>query len=460
MKLNPEQNFFVFNHSIYTKNSNHQLRLHYKGADFLLKKKKDIESEDLSIYDLPFNLESPTGDCCPGAANVILPNETIAVEIKNKLISPYNSRMIGGGIYQKGKLVGRVQQMGQVQTIKFLGQIGGSDYYQILGVAKNATPSEIKSAYLKLAKKYHPDVSKDPDAENKFKEITAAYQTLSDDKKRQQYDNKGFSFEGFPFDDFPFGGFGNGGFPFRGFNFGGNTASQNLDVYIKEIITLKNVLMGIKNKKVKYKARVNCQKCDGTGSKTKSTIVCPACQGSGRQQRRNGPFISITTCQKCQGAGQIPKDKCLECQGVGFINKSQEVIFDLPKGMFTGMTLGIKNKGHQSKSGATGGLNIQIEVAPDKDFTVSGIDLHLNKKIKFKTAVLGGEITIISLSGKPEKIKIKPGTQVNDTKVIRGLGLPQVNKNTRGDLIIHFNIEIPKNLSSSDKNFLKKCNGC
>ncbi len=353
------------------------------------------------------------------------------------------------------------------------------DYYEVLGVAKSANADEIKKAYRKLAMQYHPDRNPgDKEAEEKFKEAAEAYAVLSDNDKRARYDQFGhdglrggapggfdtsdlgsiFEHFGSMFGDLfggSFGGFGGGG--------GGHKAMRRgSDVRINVKLTLEEIATGC-TKKLKIQKQVVCDHCGGSGAKDKSSVqTCPTCQGRGYvvQQQRSmfGVIQQTVQCPTCHGQGEIIKDKCPHCGGTG-TKKGEEIItVSIPAGVEDGMTLRERGKGNAAPNGGVNGdLHIVIHVEDHAIFERNGNNLYLNYFISFPQACLGTDAEIPLIEGKA-KVKIPAGTQSGQMIRLRGKGLPDLNYNQKGDLIVNINIWTPKNLSREEKELIEKLN--
>ncbi len=344
------------------------------------------------------------------------------------------------------------------------------DYYKILGVDKGASKQEIKKAYKKLAKKYHPDLNKDnPKASEKFKEINEAAAVLGDDKKREQYDRfgktgEGFSgFEGFDFSNF--GGFGGGfedfGDIFDAF-FGGSRRSgrnnRGSDLRYELSITLEEAATGVK-KKISVPRYETCDKCGGSGAKSSSDIkVCPDCNGSGyvRKAQRTpfGVFSTTGQCSRCHGEGRIISEKCNVCHGSGRVEKTRKIEVDIPAGVETGSQLRISGQGEAGvHGGMPGDLYIYIHVQKHPVFERHGDHILLDIPISFVQAVFGDEIEVPTLKGKA-KMVIPPGTKTHTTFRLKGEGMPSLRRRYRGDELVKVKIQTPKRLSKRQKELL------
>jgi len=357
------------------------------------------------------------------------------------------------------------------------------DYYEILGVKKDATKAEIKKAYRKLAMKYHPDRNKEPDAEAKFKEISEAYAVLSDDKKRADYDAyghagfdnmysqedifRGANFQGFEdlFRNMGFGG-GGGADPFDIFSsmFGGGFRRRGdigSDLQTEVEITLEEAAKGTK-KKLSYWRNAPCPKCKGTGGQPGSNLnTCSQCGGRGqvRQMRRMGPmtFATVNVCPQCRGQGQSYEKSCEECNGSGSKRLSQDLNIDIPSGVRDGMRLRLGGYGEFGKDGM-GNLYVYIKVKEHKVFQRYDDDLYITAPITFGQAAMGDKIEVPTLFGKTE-LKIPSGTSSHAEFRINNKGMPIFNNGGHGDLIVKTIVDIPKKLTKKQKELLKEFEG-
>ena len=360
------------------------------------------------------------------------------------------------------------------------------DYYEVLGVDKNASEDEIKKAYRKLAIKYHPDKNPDDkDAEEKFKEAAEAYDVLHDPNKRKQYDQ--FGFDG-PAGMGGFGGFGggasmdmedifsmfgdifggHGGFSgFSGFGGGSRTRQhaqfRGSDLRLKVRLTLQEIATGI-TKKFKLKKDVTCTHCHGTGAESGSgTETCPTCHGQGIVTKTVRTMLGMmqtqSECPTCHGEGTVIKNPCHTCNGTG-ITKGEEVVeIKIPAGVAEGMVVNVPGKGNAGKrNGITGDIQVYIEEEPNDTFVRDGNDLIYNELLDFPTAALGGNLEVPLVDGGKVRMKIAPGTQPGTALRLRGKGLPSVQGygSGVGDLIVNLSVYVPKTLSSEEKASLEK----
>jgi len=362
------------------------------------------------------------------------------------------------------------------------------DYYEVLGVEKNASADEIKKAYRKKAIQYHPDKNPgDKVAEEKFKEAAEAYDVLSNPDKRARYDQfghagmSGAAGNGGPFGGFSggmsmddifsmfgdiFGGHGGGfGGGFSGFGGGFSSSSQRpryrgSDLRVKVKLTLKEISNGVE-KKFKLKKYVPCTHCHGTGAEgSGGSETCPTCKGSGtvirNQQTILGTMQTRTACPTCGGEGKIIKNKCKECAGEGIVYGEEVVTVKIPAGVAEGMQLSMGGKGNAGKhNGIAGDLLILVEEEPDKDLIRDENDLIYNLLLSFPTAALGGAVEIPTIDGKV-KVKIESGTQPGKVLRLRGKGLPNVNGYGTGDLLVNVSVYVPEALNKEEKSTLEK----
>lgn len=357
------------------------------------------------------------------------------------------------------------------------------DYYEVLGIDKNASEDEIKKAYRKLAIKYHPDRNPDSkEAEEKFKEAAEAYDVLHDPQKRQQYDQFGFNAPGAG----GFGGFGEtGGFSmddifsmfgdvfgghggFGGFSgFGGEGSRQRpqyrgSDLRLKVKLSLQEIATGV-TKKFKVKKDVTCTHCHGSGAENGSqSETCPTCHGSGvvvkTVRTMLGMMQTQTECPTCHGEGSVIKDKCHQCHGTGVVKGEEIVEIKIPAGVAEGMVVNVPGKGNAGqRNGISGNIQVYIEEEENDTFIRDGQDIVYNLLLDFPTAALGGDVEIPTLEGTRVRIKIDAGTQPGKTLRLRGKGLPAVQGygSGKGDLVVHISVFVPKTLNREEKNLLE-----
>jgi molecular chaperone DnaJ len=350
------------------------------------------------------------------------------------------------------------------------------DFYEILGVGKSASPDEIKRAYRKLARQYHPDVNKAAGAAEKFKEINEAYQVLSDANKRSQYDYfgtagpgagaGGFDFSGFDFSNFE--GFGDFGDIFDVFfggqrgGRGGRSSNRGADLRYDLRISLEEAARGAE-KELDVLHHVTCPTCQGSGAKPgTSPTRCANCKGSGQVQKAQrtilGSFMQVMPCPTCQGAGEVITSRCTECHGSGRIKARHKVKIKIPAGIDSGYRLRVAGAGDTgTKGGSPGDLYAFITVLPHPLFNRDGNNLYFRTKISFIQAILGDELEVPLLFGKAT-LKIPPGTQPNTNFKIKGKGLPSLSHHEQGDLYVLIEVEIPAKLTKSQEELLRRYN--
>ena len=350
------------------------------------------------------------------------------------------------------------------------------DYYEVLGVDKNATADDIKRAYRKLAVKYHPD--KNPgnkEAEEKFKEAAEAYSVLSDSDKKMKYDQFGHAGVDGAGPDFS-GGFGNlndilndlfggafgggfGGFGGFGGGFGGGQRRERVyrgrDIRVRVKLTLEEIAKGVE-KEISIEKNVPCPDCGGRGARNSSDVkTCPGCKGTGQVQRVVNSFLGQTvtysTCQQCGGEGKIISNPCHTCNGTGLVRQRETIKVKIPAGVEAGMQMTVQGEGHAAKNnGINGDLLVVIEEQEHPDFRREGSNLLYTKVISIVDAMLGCEVEIPCLDGK-YKVKVEPGTQSGTVVRLRGKGLPSVNSYGTGDLYVKIAVWIPKKLTKDEK---------
>lgn len=350
------------------------------------------------------------------------------------------------------------------------------DYYEVLGVDKNADSATIKKAYRQLAKKYHPDANPGEEAAAKFKEASEAYAVLSDDTKRKQYDQfghaafdgsggaGGFDFSGADFSDI-FGGFGD----IFGDIFGGGRRSsrtnngpmRGADVRVGITINFNEAVFGCK-KEVSINFKETCSTCGGNGAKPgTSPETCTKCGGRGQymsqQQTLFGTMQSVTTCTDCGGTGKVIKEKCPDCYGAGYIQKRKKVPVDIPAGIDDRQSIRITGQGEPGRNGGSrGDLLVDIRVIPSNEFERDGMDVYTKTYISYAQAALGGDIRVKTIDG-DVKFPIKPGTQTGTRIRLKGKGICHVhNQNMRGNQYSTLVVKVPTKLSSEQKELIKK----
>jgi len=354
------------------------------------------------------------------------------------------------------------------------------DYYEILGVSRNASPEEIKKAYRKMAIKFHPDKNPDDKAsEDKFKEAAEAYEVLGEADKRSRYDqfghdglrNAGSGFHEMNMDDIfsqfgdifgsAFGGFGG----FSGSSRGGQRRKVNrgTNLRVKVKLTLEEIATGVE-KKLKVNKFINCTTCKGTGAKGGSSYhTCTTCHGTGQVTRVTNTFLgqmqTASTCPTCGGEGQIITDKCPACFGNG-VEKGEEIItINIPAGVSEGIQLSVSGKGNAAaRGGISGDLIIQIEEEKHAHLQRDGDNLIYEHYLSIPEAALGTTIEVHTLEGRA-KVKIEPGTQSGRILRLKSKGLPTINAYGRGDLLVSIIVWVPRSLSKSEKDLMESLLG-
>ena len=347
------------------------------------------------------------------------------------------------------------------------------DYYEVLGVAKNAGDGEIKKAYRVLAKKYHPDMNPgDKEAEKKFKEASEAYAILSDPEKRRQYDQFGHAaFEG--------GGGGAGGFDFSGMDFGdifgdifgdffggGSRRSSNgpmkgANVRASVRITFEEAVFGCE-KELELVLKDDCPDCHGSGAKPgTSPETCAKCGGKGKvmftQQSLFGMVQNVQTCPDCRGTGKVVKEKCPHCHGNGYVSNKKKISVSIPPGIDNGQSVRIREKGEPGTNGGPrGDLLVEVLITSHPIFQRQDMNIYSTAPISFAQAALGGEIRISTIDG-DVLYTVKPGTQTDTRIRLKGKGVPSLrNKNIRGDQYVTLVVQVPTSLSADAKEALRK----
>ena len=352
------------------------------------------------------------------------------------------------------------------------------DYYEVLGVDKNASETEIKRAYRKVAKKYHPDMNPgDKEAEEKFKEAAEAYEVLSDPEKKSKYDQFGHA-------AFEQGGGGAGGF--GGFDFGGdmgdifgdifgdffgggrrggdarrNGPRQGANLRAGVRITFDDAIRGV-DKELEITLKEECKTCNGSGAKPgTSPETCPKCKGTGQvvftQQSMFGTVQNVQTCPDCHGTGKIIRDKCPDCHGTGYVSNRKTIEVTVPAGIDNGQSIRIRGKGEPGTNGGPrGDLLVEVIVERHPKFQRQDTTIYSTEPISFTQAALGGKIQIPTVDG-PYEYTIKPGTQTDTRIRLKGKGVPMVrNKNVRGDHYVTLVVQVPEHLNGEQRAALQK----
>lgn len=343
------------------------------------------------------------------------------------------------------------------------------DLYEVLGVDRQANQADLKKAYYKLAKKYHPDHNpNDKEAEEKFKEASNAYQVLSDDEQRARYDRFGFdglrgaasNGSGFSNVEDIFSAFGDlfGDF-FGGRTSGGRRQARGADLRVDLGLTFAEAVWGA-TKEVKVTRDVACGTCSGSGAAPGSKVdTCGTCRGKGQVVHAQGFFMVQTTCPHCRGSGKQIKEVCQDCRGRGTTQETSTLSVTVPAGVDDGQTLRLAGKGEVAPGGVPGHLYVVLHVQGDERFKRDNEDILSEVEVSFVKAALGGEVEIPTLDENctaSATIKLEPGTQPGDVFVRRGQGVPRVGEHGRGDHVIQFKVEIPKKLTARQEELLRE----
>jgi len=349
------------------------------------------------------------------------------------------------------------------------------DYYEVLGVPRNATKDQVKDAYRKMAMQYHPDRNKDPEAEERFKEISEAYAVLSDDQKRNQYDTMGkvdfgqqYSqediFRGADFETI-FRDFGFGMGDIFGTFFGGGDRSRygdrrGSDLAVELEISLEEAFKGTQ-REIEVPRIEKCSVCGGSGAEPgTSPKTCPRCGGSGQlrvaQNTPFGRFVQVGVCPTCKGKGVVIETPCRECRGTGVVRRTRRITVKIPTGVDEGFQLRLRGEGEASQGGgSTGDLFVIIHLAPHPYFKREGDDLHYDLNIGFPQAALGAEVSVPTFEG-DVSVTVPAGTQPNNILRIRGKGMTKLDGYGRGSLLIHVHITVPNKLNDQQKKLLEE----
>ena len=347
------------------------------------------------------------------------------------------------------------------------------DYYEVLGVTKSSTKEEIKKAYRQLAIKFHPDKNRgNPEAEEKFKEATEAYEILSDDEKRKLYDQfgkagvgaggpGGYGYKAYTdFSDI-FGDIGDIFSEFFGAGFGGAGnrrygTRRGSDLRYNIEITLEDAALG-KEIKIEIPRSEQCETCGGSGAKNGKVQTCTTCQGTGQVRRTQGFFSVASTCPKCRGTGKMISDPCKDCSGSGLIEKKRTLHVKIPPGVESGSRLKVTGEGEAGPNGGPrGDLYVVTHIARHEIFERQGNDLILQANILVTRAILGGEIEVPTIDGKKVKMKIPPGTESGQIFRLKGKGMPYVGGYGKGDQHVIIQVKIPKNLNGKSKELVEE----
>lgn len=338
------------------------------------------------------------------------------------------------------------------------------DYYEILNIGRDAGQEDIRRAYRRLARQYHPDVSKDPDAEERFKELTEAYEVLSDSERRAAYDRFGHA-----------GVQNGGGFAGDPFGFGIDTLFENLfgggrasrrgprrgaDLRYRMTLSFEEAVFGT-TKEIEFSKLTQCPRCGGSRSEPGTQPSrCPTCGGSGEVRRTQssflGQFVSVSPCDRCQGTGQVVTSPCTECRGQGQVRAPRKLEVSVPAGIDEGFHLRLSGEGEAGDPGAPpGDLFVEFNIRLHKLYRRSGHELFMDMPLNVAQAALGDTVEIPTLDG-PVEQKIEPGTQSGDTVRLRGKGVPSLRGGGRGDLVVTFTVVIPRHLNEKQKQLLRQ----
>jgi molecular chaperone DnaJ len=339
------------------------------------------------------------------------------------------------------------------------------DYYEVLGIPRNSSSEEIKKAYRRLARQYHPDVSTETDAEIRFKEINEAYQILSNDQKRATYDR--FGHVGAP----GYGGFeGFGGFrdPFEifeeffgaGFGMGSRSRrrqgpQRGADLRYDLDLEFTEAVFGAE-KEIDIPRHVTCPHCHGTGAEPGTTPVrCPDCNGSGEVRHQMGFFVNIATCPRCEGTGETIPNPCSKCKGKKRVRETRRLSVKIPAGVDEGTQIRLAQEGENGLNGGpSGNLYVVLHVKPHRFFRRMDRDIHLELAINVAQGALGDEVEVPTVDGDTERLIVPAGIQTGDTLRMRGSGVPHLRREGRGDMIITIQVLTPTNLSEEQRELL------
>jgi len=344
------------------------------------------------------------------------------------------------------------------------------DYYELLGVSRDASDADVKKAFRKLARELHPDINRhDPAAEEKFKEVAEAYEVLSDPERRPIYDRYGHeglrsggyepSFTGFGSISDIFEAFFGGGSPF-GSGFGGGGADRGGDAVVELSLTLENVASGV-SREVEIDLTARCSHCNGNGAEPGTPIeTCPRCEGTGQLQAVTrsvfGQLVRMQVCDRCGGDGKIPETPCGVCRGSGHEIRAESIAVDIPAGIEDGQRIRLAGRGHAgSRGGPPGDLYLLVHVEADARFERHGEDLLTRVDVPFTDAALGTRLTVPTLAGE-EQVELKAGTQPATVLRLRGRGLPELRRRGTGDLHVVVNVLVPSKLNDEQRELLRR----
>jgi molecular chaperone DnaJ len=340
------------------------------------------------------------------------------------------------------------------------------DYYELLGVPRGASEQDIKSAFRRLARELHPDVSEAPDAEERFREVAEAYQVLSNSETRELYDrygHAGLRGGGFTPGSFDFGNLSDIFSAFFGddlFGMGRTRRARGADIAAEVEIELVDAARGVK-RDVPFQVAVTCERCSGSGAEPgTSPVTCPACGGAGRVQQVSrsvfGEFVRTSSCPQCGGAGRIVTSPCKDCDGAGRKLAERRLDVTIPPGIHDGQQIRIGGEGHAGQlGGRAGDVYVRVRVRPDPRFVREGDDIFSTAHVNIVEAALGAELSIETLDG-PVSLEFPAGTQPGDVRVLRGRGMPVLNGFGRGDHRVLVNVSVPRRLTEEQQRLLEE----
>jgi molecular chaperone DnaJ len=340
------------------------------------------------------------------------------------------------------------------------------DYYELLGVARGASEQDIKSAFRRLARELHPDVSEAPDAEERFREVAEAYQVLSNSETRELYDrygHAGLRGGGFNPGSFDFGNLSDIFSAFFGddlFGMGRTRRARGADIGAEVEIELVDAARGVK-REVPFQVTLACERCSGSGAEPgTSPVPCPRCNGAGRIQQVSrsvfGEFVRASTCPECAGAGRVVTTPCTECEGSGRKLAERRLEVSIPAGIHDGQQIRIGGEGHAGQLGArSGDVYVLVRVRPDPRFVRVGDDIFSTVHLNIVEAALGAETTVETLDG-PIELEFPPGTQPGEIRVLRGRGMPVLQGHGRGDQRVLVGVTVPRRLTEEQQRLLQE----
>ncbi|MEM1025359.1 MAG: molecular chaperone DnaJ [Myxococcota bacterium] len=350
------------------------------------------------------------------------------------------------------------------------------DYYEVLGVARDADGRTIKSAYRKLALQYHPDRNQgDDEAERRFKEASEAYEVLSDDDKRALYDRAGFDglksggyspFNGDLGDIFSqfgdlFSEFFGGQAGFGGFGGAGPQGPRPMagsDLHASVQVDLEDAAVGA-SRTIEIERMSPCGDCGGTGAEGGRMRTCPVCKGQGQVVQGRGAFMIATTCRACGGTGQVPERVCSSCRGEGFVADARKLDIRVPAGVYSGLRLRLTGEGNAGlHGGPPGDLYVLIDVRPHETFARDGGDLHCELAVSYPMACTGGRTQLSGLQGVEHDLEVPPGSRPGDILRLAGAGVPRLDGSGDGDILVHLTIQVPEKLSKAQQKVLEELN--